>query len=133
MTTNTTDDRLTHQAAAVLVARDMYAEALKQDNPAATLDDICDALPEVMPDVLKDMGTAPDLAAALLPEVTDRMWAFTAVEHARIQAGDGYGYIFDYLAEGLRKGADPHTIRKAALDTPKRLRALADEQTAVTA
>lgn len=130
MTINTTDDRLTHQAAAVLVARDMYAEALKQDNPAASLDDICDALPKVMPQVFQELGTAPDLAAALLPEVTDRVWAFTAVEHARAEAGDGYGYLFDYLADGLRKGADPHTIRKAALDAPKRIRELAAEASA---
>ncbi|MFI8297319.1 hypothetical protein ACIGCZ_15400 [Streptomyces nigra] len=116
---------VTYQAAGVYVAREIYAEALKQTNPAKTLDDICDALPEVMPQVVKAMGTAPSVAAALLPGVTDRLEAFTAVERARVDAGDGYGYLFDYLADGLSKGADPKAVRAQALAAPGRIRELA--------
>ncbi len=126
MTTTATEERLTYQAAAVYVTGQIYDEAVKTSNPAATLDDIADALPEVMPDVFRAQGTSPDLAAVLLPEVTNRVWAFTAIEHARTEAGDGHGYLFDWLAEKLRAGADPHTVRTAALDAPGKIRALAE-------
>lgn len=127
MTINTTDDRLTCQAAAVLVAREIYAEALTHDNPAAVLADVCDALPEVMPKVFNDMGTDPDKAAALYPEIANRMWAFTAIEHSRTEAGDGYGYVFDLLADNLKAGGDPHAIRTDALAVPGRIRELAEQ------
>lgn len=117
------DTVLTYRAAALYLARETYAEALKQDDPAAALDDICDALPEVMPQVFQEKGTDPALAKALLPELADRMWAFTAVEYARTQAADHeVGYLFDLFADALKNGADPKTIRTEALATPKRLR-----------
>jgi len=121
------DTRITYEAGAIYVACKIYDEALATSSPAETLDDIADAIPEIMPGIFKDMGTAPDLAAVLLPSVTDRIWAFTVVEYARVEAGDGYGYLFDLLAESLRKGADPHVIRRDALAAPKRLRELAEQ------
>ncbi|MFI9170487.1 hypothetical protein [Streptomyces lincolnensis] len=117
------DTVLTYRAAALYLARETYAEALKQDDPAAALDDICDALPEVMPQVFQEKATDPALAKALLPELADRMWAFTAVEYARTQAADyEVGYLFDLFADALKNGADPKTIRTEALAMPKRLR-----------
>ncbi len=118
------NDHLTYQAAALYIAGKVYTEALSTPNPASTLDDVCDALPEVMPEVFQKTGTAPALATVLLPEVANLLWAYTAIEYARAEAGDGYGYLFDWLGGTLRDGADPHTVRKAALDAPKRLRAL---------
>jgi hypothetical protein len=119
---------ITYEAGAVYVATAIYDEALATTNPAKTLDDIADALPEVMPGVFKTMGTAPDTAAALLPAINDRIWAFTAIEHARVEAGDGYGYLFDLLVNNLRVGADPHTVRSTALAAPGRIRALAEQK-----
>jgi hypothetical protein len=119
----TDETRLTYKAGAAYLANELYTQALKEDNPAKTLDNIADDLPTVMPEVFKTLGTAPDLAAALLPEIKNLVWAYTAIEYARREAGDGYGYLFDYLAEGLSKGADPHIIRRDALAAPGRIRA----------
>lgn len=123
---NTT--RTTHKAAGIYLAGELYGQALATTNPAATLDDIADALPTVMPEVFAELGTAPDLAAALLPEIKNLVWAFNAIEYARTEAADfGCGYLFDYLAEALKKGADPHIIRRDALAAPARLRELAEQ------
>lgn len=105
------DTRITYLAASVYLTNKLHDEAMKQDDPAKTLDDIADALPEIMPGVFADMGTAPDLAAALLPLVVDRIWAFTVVEHARAAADPGYRYVFGILADGLRNGGDPASVR----------------------
>lgn len=116
--------RRTHKAGALYIATAAYTEALTTPNPAATLDNIADALPSVMPQVFDTLGTTPDLAAALLPEIRNLVWAFNAIEYARVEAADfDCGYLFDYLAELLKKGADPHSIREDALAAPARLRA----------
>ncbi|MEU1515545.1 hypothetical protein ABZ490_25915 [Streptomyces sp. NPDC005811] len=107
----TDEQRITALAAAVYVASQVHAEALKHADPAATLDDIADALPEVMPEVFQTMGTAPDVAAVMLPEVTDRVWAYTVIEHARADVDPGYRYVLDILVDGLKKGGDPATVR----------------------
>lgn len=119
--------RITYQAAAVYVAGKVYDEAVKQDDPAKTLDDIADALPDTMASVFRTMGTDPEFREALRPAVADQIWAYTAIEYARVEAGDGYGYLFDWLVEKLRAGADPHAVRTTALDAPRRLRAIAEQ------
>ncbi|MFE9170851.1 hypothetical protein ACFYNZ_15210 [Streptomyces kebangsaanensis] len=116
------EPRLTHQAAAVHVANLIYTEACATPDRAATLDDICDTLPEVLPQAFQATGTNPDLAAALLPAVTDRLWAYTAVEHGRAAAGHQHGYVFDLLVDGLRSGANPQTVRADACRIAKQLR-----------
>ncbi|MFJ2737696.1 hypothetical protein [Streptomyces sp. NPDC087317] len=103
-------DRITYQAAAVYVAARIHAAATMDPDPAATLDDIADALPEVLPQVFTIMGTDPGLAETLLPEVADRVWAYVVVEHARAEAGC-YGYVFELLADELKCGANPAAIR----------------------
>lgn len=125
--TTTDDTRLTALAAALYVANATYNQALKMPNPAATLDDICDVLPEVMPQVLGVVKTTPELTEVLKDAVADRLWAFTAIEYARVEAGDGYGYVLDLLVEALEKGGDPYDIRTTALDVPRRIRALAEQ------
>lgn len=105
------DARITHQAAAIYLANELYGQALTSDNPAATLDDIADVLPELLPAVFKTLGTDKKLAAALLPEVADRVWAFTVVAHAKAEADPGYGYVFDILAENVRHGRAPQAVR----------------------
>jgi len=121
-----TEQRITTVAGALCVANAVYAEALTMPNPAATLDNICDVLPEVLPQVIGILRTTPELTKLLTDDVTDRLWAYTAVEHARAEAGEGYGYVFDLLVEALKKGADPHVMRKTALDVPRRIRELAE-------
>jgi hypothetical protein len=121
-----TEPRITALAGALYVANAAYTEALTTSTPAATLDNICDALPEVMPEVLGVLKTTPELTKVLTDAVADRLWAYTAVEHARAEAGDGYGYIFDLLAENLRAGGDPQMARTTALAVPGRLRAIAE-------
>lgn len=102
---------LTYRAVALYLATSVYDEARKTKNPAATLDDISDALPEVLPKVFKNQDTAPAQAATLLPEVTNFVWTFTVIEHARADIGDEYGYVLDILADSLKGGADPKAIR----------------------
>lgn len=123
-----TDDEetITAHAAAVYVARAAYRAALEMPDPGATLDDISDALPEVMPEVLAVVKTAAPLTEVLHAAITDRLSAYTAIEHARVEAGDGYGWVFDLLVEQLEKGGDPDVIRTSALDAPRRLRELAE-------
>jgi hypothetical protein len=120
------EDRITALAGALYVANATYAEALKMPDPAATLDDICDALPEAMPRVLAVVKTTPEGFEVLKSSIADVLWAYTAIEHSRTEAGEGYGYIFDLLADGLRGGADPHTVRKSALEAPGRIRELSE-------
>ncbi|MGC9536552.1 hypothetical protein [Streptomyces sp. UG1] len=105
------DTRFTYAAAAACVAGKVYDEALGTSRPAATLDDICDTLPEVMPEVFEATGTAPEVAAVLLPEVAGRLHAFTVIEHARADIGD-YGYVCDVLADAIRRGADPQKVSR---------------------
>ncbi|NNN30712.1 hypothetical protein HLK59_10120 [Streptomyces sp. S3(2020)] len=116
------EDTLTCQAFATAVASSLYDEARTSSNPAAALDDIADALPTTMAKAFKSQGTAPEMAAVLLPAVTDRVWAFTAVEHARTEVGDGFGYLLDLLADSLKQGADPNTVRADTWRLAKQLR-----------
>lgn len=119
------NDTSTCQAAAAFVAAKVYTKALAAPSPAEALDNICDALPEIMADLLHTMDISSEVSSTLHAELADRLWAFTAVEHARTEAGNGYGYIFDLLADGLKKGADPKAIRTDALAVPGRIRDLA--------
>ncbi|MEH0584482.1 hypothetical protein QA942_10365 [Streptomyces sp. B21-106] len=121
------EDHITALAAALYVANAAHTEACKMPDPAATMDDICDAWPDIAPEVLKVTETTPDQADVLRVAVADRLWAFTAVEHARAEAGDGYGYVFDMFVNALEKGADPDVVRTTALDVPRRLRELAEQ------
>lgn len=124
------DTRLPYKAAALSLTRSLYDEALKTPNPAKTLDDIADSLAEVMPEVFNTVGIAPDLAKVLLPEVTDRIWAHTVVEHARAEAGDDYGWVFDLLADSLKQGGDPAAVRA---DVPRVAEKIRIETTIATA
>ncbi|GAB2960721.1 hypothetical protein [Streptomyces heilongjiangensis] len=120
--------RITHKSGALYIATCAYTEALATKNPAATLDGIADSLNDVMPQVFATLGTSEELAAALLPEIKNLVWAFNAIEYARAEAAEhGCGYLFDYLAELLKNGADPQRIRTDALAAPRRLRELAEQ------
>lgn len=107
---------ITVQAAAMVVANGVYAEALKEDDLAAKLDDISDALAEMTPDDFKTMGAIGGLAKSVLPMVVDRIWAFTVIAHARAEFDADYGYVFDVMADALKGGADPKAIRE---DVPR--------------
>ncbi|MEH0587398.1 hypothetical protein QA942_26260 [Streptomyces sp. B21-106] len=117
------DTRITALAGALYVAASTYTEALTMANPAAALDNVCDAWPEIAPRVLGVLNTSPELAEVLRDAVADRLWAFAVIEYSRVEAGDGFGYLFDFLAEKLRAGVDPHSVRTVALGVPERLRA----------
>lgn len=117
------DTRLTYKAVAVYLANELYAQALKEDDPAATLDDISNDLPEVMTETFEETGTNEQMAAVLLPELVDRVWAFTVVAHARAEAEDGYEYVFDLMADGLKGGADAKTVRAEVPRVVEKLRA----------
>jgi hypothetical protein len=127
MATRIDEPRITALAGALYVANAAYTEALKMPNTAAALDDICDALPEVLPQVLGVIKTTPELTEVLKDAIADRLWAYTAIEYSRTEAGDGYGYIFDLMVEALEKGANPHDVRTTALDVPRRIRDLAEQ------
>jgi len=121
------EPHITALATAVWVANAAYKAALESTQPAKSLDNMCDALPEILPKIVSIVRITPELAEVLKDAVADRLWAYTAVEYARTEAGDGYAYIFDLLAEALEKGGDPHTIRTDALAAPKRIRELAEQ------
>lgn len=125
------DQRTTALAAALYIAQYGYGQAIASPNPAARLDDMCDAVAElwteITPKLPKFAGRDLEFAETMRAAVADRLWAFAAVEYARIEAGDGYDYVFDLLADQLRAGADPHTIRTTALDVPRRIRELAGD------
>jgi hypothetical protein len=111
MATRVDEPRVTALAAALHVANTTYTQALKMPNPAVTLDNICDALPEVLPQVLGVIKTTPELAKVLTDDITDRLWAYTVVEHARAEADEGYNYVFDLLADSLKHGTGPQAVR----------------------
>jgi len=114
---NTFDDNapdeqtITALAAAVYIARAAYREALAMPDPAAALANIADNLDEVMPEIFENLGTTPDAAAVILPAVTDRVQAFTVVERARTTWDPEYRYVLDVLADGLKRGGDPSSVR----------------------
>ncbi|MEU1556798.1 hypothetical protein ABZ517_29425 [Streptomyces scabiei] len=125
-------ERTTALAAALWIARYGYSEAMASPNPAARLDDMCDAMAEAwddtMPHLAKFAGKGLEFAEVMRAAVADRLWAFNAIEYARAEAADhDCGYLFDYLAELLKKGADPHIIRRDALAAPRRLREIAEQ------
>ncbi len=119
------DEHTRYAAAGLYAATCAYDAALTKPNPSATLDDMADGLAEIMPAVCKAVGAdkaGMEFAETLRTSIADRLWAFTAIEFARSECGDGYGYVFDILADGVRNGGDPHIARTTALDVPKRLR-----------
>ncbi|MFC9637163.1 hypothetical protein ACFTZF_01265 [Streptomyces mirabilis] len=124
--TAATDDepRITALAAALHVANATYTDALTTPNPAATLDDICDAWPEIAPQVQRIAKTTPELAEMLKDAIADRLWAYTVVEHARADAGDDYGCVFSAMADALKAGADAQAVRAEVPRVVERLHAL---------
>lgn len=116
------EPRLTYQAAALYVATAAYNEALTMPNPAAVLDNMCDALPEIMPSVSKVVDAGTEFAETLRAAITDRLWTFTAIAHARAEVGDDYGYVLDVMADSLKRGADPQAIRDEVPRVVERLR-----------
>jgi hypothetical protein len=125
------EQHLTVLAAGLYVATAAYEAALRRTNPAstlATLDRMCETVDEIMPDVAKVVAAkgGAEFAEALRAATASPLLAFTAIEHARAEVDSDYHYLFDYLVETLRAGADPRAVRKAAQDAPARLRAEAD-------
>jgi hypothetical protein len=113
-------------AAAVYVARSVYAEAVTMPDPAATMVDVCDAFPEIAPQVFRVLDLTPDAAGVLRDAVADRLAAYAAIEAGRVEAGADYSYLFSFLVEQLEKGANPDTIRADAAAAPRRIRELAE-------
>lgn len=122
------EQRTTALAAALYIARHAYGQATTSPNPAARLDDMCDAVAEAWDDITPKLpknlaGADLEFAETMRAAVADRLWAFTAVEHARIEAGDDYGYVFDLLADGLKGGASPKAVRDDVPRVAARIRA----------
>ncbi|WP_019072416.1 hypothetical protein [Streptomyces hokutonensis] len=127
--TEHSDEHTRYAAAGLYVATCAYNEAITKPNPSATLDDMADSVAEIMPAVAKVVGADKaglEFAETLRASIADRLWAFTAIEFARTECGDGYGYVFDFLADSVRNGGDPHIARQTALDLPKRIRETAE-------
>jgi hypothetical protein len=127
------EQHITALAAALYIAQHAYGQATASPNPAARLDDMCDAMAEpwddALPNLPKFAGKNLEFAEVMRAAAADRMWAFTVVEHARAEAGDGYGWVFDALADGLKRGADPQTVRADTRRVVERIRI----DTAITA
>lgn len=128
-----TTDAITYRAAGLYVAICAYNEALTKPNPSVTLDNMCDGLAEIMTEIMATVSKAfkvtdahMEFAETLRASIADRLAAFNAIEFARSECGDGYGYVFDLLADGVKNGGDPHIARHTALDMPKRLREIAE-------
>ncbi|WP_326787851.1 hypothetical protein [Streptomyces sp. NBC_00151] len=118
------EPRISLVAAGRYCAAAAYDEALRMPNPAARLDRMLATLDEVLPSMAAVITTTD--AAAFAENLRDAtagpLQAFAAIEHARAEIAADYSYLLDYLVENLRAGGDPHAIRKAAEDTPQRLR-----------
>ncbi|MEV5792684.1 hypothetical protein [Streptomyces sp. NPDC052192] len=121
-------DSATIAAAGLYVAGAAYEEALRHPDLVATLDNMCDGLAEIAPDIARVLKTEAnsEFAEALRAATIAPLWAFTAIERGRAEAGDGYGYLFDLLADSLRGGANPDVVRTTALGAPARIRDLAE-------
>ncbi|MFF2385185.1 hypothetical protein [Streptomyces sp. NPDC058108] len=117
------------QAAGRWVATNAYEEALRGPNPLGTLDAMLDGLHEVSPELARVITDAPsaEFAEGLRAATADRLWAFTAIERARAEMGDGYGYLADFLIESVKRGGDPTAARQAAIDAPGRIRSNAEK------
>ncbi|MFG2473529.1 hypothetical protein [Streptomyces fagopyri] len=111
-------------AAGLFVAINAYEEALRGPNPLATLDSMCAAVHEISPALAKVITDKPsaEFAEGLRSATADRLRAFTAIERARAEMGDGFDYLADFLAESVKGGADPQVARQAAIDAPGRIR-----------
>jgi hypothetical protein len=107
------EQRITVLAAAVYISNAAYAEALQTTDPAATLDEMCDVVAEIVPNICKLVRTPADsvFAETMRAAIADRLRAFTVVEHARTTWDPGYRYVLDVLVDGLKKGADPASVR----------------------
>ncbi|MEH0642861.1 hypothetical protein QBB33_15565 [Streptomyces scabiei] len=110
------EQRTNAMAAALYIARYGYKLAVASPNPAARLDDMCDTVAEVWDEITprlpkKFAGADREFAETMRAAVADRLWAFTVVAHAKAEAGDSFGYVFDVLADSLNNGADPQTVR----------------------
>lgn len=118
------EQRAKAQAAGLYAATIAYDAALAQPNPSAALDSMTESVADIVPMLCKALGVDAntEFAEALGTSITDRMWAFNAIEFARAECGPGYDYVFDLLGNGVRSGHDPHIARQTALDVPKRLR-----------
>lgn len=110
------DEQVTYQQAAVFVTNRLEAQAVTTADPAATLGNILDVLPEVMPEVLQKMGTADDLAEALLPKVADRVRAIRDLYQARATADAGYAEVLGIMLAAIRGGADPGDVGERVLE-----------------
>lgn len=115
-------------AAGMYIATAAYDEALRHPRPVATLDNMCDGLAEIAPEIARVLKTEAnaEFAEALRAATVTPLWAFTAIERGRAEAGDEFGYLFDLLADSLRGGADPDMVGKTALGAPARIRELAE-------
>ncbi|MET7983008.1 hypothetical protein [Streptomyces sp. NPDC005281] len=124
----TAEPRSSLVAAGLYAATAAYDEALRMPNPAAALDNMYAALDEIAPSLAMVINTkhAADFAEALRDAVDAPLQAYRAIEHSRIEAGDGYGYLFGLLADSVRGGTNPAVARKTALDAPGRIRELAE-------
>ncbi|MET7779601.1 hypothetical protein ABZU94_29895 [Streptomyces mirabilis] len=117
------DTRLTYLQAAVFITNQLEAEAVKTADPAKTLGNILDALPEVMPQVFQKMGTAQGLVKALQPEVADRLQALRDIYAARAEVGTDFGYVFEVMADAMRRGASAQAMHAQVPGVLQRVRA----------
>lgn len=118
-------DPKTARSAGLYCATAAYNTAVRQGGDrATTLDRITDTLTETMADVINGVtpGVDTDFAEALRAATIVPLRAFAAIEQARTELGDGYGYVLDILAHNVKAGADPRPIRRDALALPARLR-----------
>src|SRR5581483_8118704 len=109
------DDLVLHQQAAVYVANSIEAEALKTADTAKTLDNVLDALPETLTHVFRKMGTTPDLAETLRPEITKRIRFMRDIHAARAAGSEACREVWDILLDAIRKGSDPSTVMDQAI------------------
>lgn len=122
------DTRTTALAAALYIAGYGYKLALASPNPAARLDDMCDAVAELWDEITprlpkKFAGTGLQFAETMRAAVADRLWAFTVVEQARADVGEDFGYVLDILAGNLKNGRDPQAVRDEVPQVVAKIRA----------
>jgi hypothetical protein len=121
------EQRTTALAAALYIAQYGYKLATASPNPAARLDDMCDAVAETWDEITprlpkKFAGADLEFAETMQAAVADRLWAFTVIEYARADVGQNFGYVFDLIADNLKAGAEPQSVRDEVARVAARLR-----------
>ncbi|MGW3846905.1 hypothetical protein [Streptomyces fagopyri] len=116
-------DRQVHVLGAAFVTNGLESEALRTDDPAATLLACSDSLAEVMPAVFRNLGMNAALLPILEPLIGERLRFMAALHQLRDGATDAYASVLDEILTAVREGAEVVALCDRVLDILSRVAA----------